>query len=158
MAGENLCSCRYISIFIPIWFNPYLVIVLSKMYSISAQIKRYTLRIVATIPIPNNNQLFLSAMLIIFSSAKTKYPIIKRYVYSTRLFPPMESHSLNNGNGNPKIKTNQNGIDFFVVEITFFISTDTPTLTIEITNKYNKNQNCPTENPPSAPVKSVYLV
>ncbi|MXP76297.1 recombinase family protein [Lachnospiraceae bacterium WCA-9-b2] len=22
VAGENLCSCRYISIFIPIWFNP----------------------------------------------------------------------------------------------------------------------------------------
>ena len=25
MAGENLCSCRYISIFIPIWFNPFFI-------------------------------------------------------------------------------------------------------------------------------------
>ena len=74
------------------------------------------------------------------------------------LFPPIDNNSLNNGKGKPKRQTNQNGISFFSLKVSFLHKDRIPIATIEIINKYNKNQNCPKENPPSAPVKSVNFV
>lgn len=80
------------------------------------------------------------------------------YVYSTRLFPPIESNSLNNGNGNPRMQINHIEVTFFALGIIFFSKAITPIDIIETTKRYRTNQNCPTENPPSAPVKSVNFV
>lgn len=70
----------------------------------------------------------------------------------------MESSSLNNGKGRPRTQMNQSGISFLQTGITFFSSTIIPIDRIEMIKRYKMNQNCPTEKPPSAPVKSVNFV
>ncbi|WP_251353836.1 hypothetical protein, partial [Hominisplanchenecus murintestinalis] len=45
VAGENLCSCRYISIFIPIWFNPLLKLLYELPKSILTQIDDFVDRL-----------------------------------------------------------------------------------------------------------------